>query len=72
MKWLRNWQAMRAAASGVYCGPLRLLAMEVYDELNALGTRCDLITGARHLWSVIIFTGAASLCYWACSAHVVP
>ena len=40
---------MRAAASGVYCGPLRLLAMEVYDELNALGTRCDLITGARPL-----------------------
>ena len=39
-------QAMRAARSGVYCGPLRLLAMEIYDELNASGTYCNLITGA--------------------------
>ena len=38
-------QAMRAAPSGVYCGPLRLLAMEIYDELNAAGTYCNLITG---------------------------
>ena len=38
--------AMRRAKSGVYCGPLRLLAMEVYDELNAGGTFCNLITGA--------------------------
>lgn len=37
--------AMRSAESGVYCGPLRLLAMEVYDELNALGTHCNLTTG---------------------------
>ena len=38
-------RAMRAAPSGVYCGPLRLLAMEVYDELNASGTHCNLTTG---------------------------
>jgi hypothetical protein len=38
--------AMRAAKSGMYCGPLRLLAMEVYDELNAGGTFCNLTTGA--------------------------
>eukprot|EP00887_Chlorella_sp_A99_P002877 scaffold6.g2877.t1 len=37
--------AMRAAASGVYCGPLRLLAMEVYDTCNAGGTLCNLVTG---------------------------
>ena len=37
--------AMRAAPSGLYCGPLRLLAMEVYDELNATGTHCNLTTG---------------------------
>ncbi len=41
-------QAMKAAEEGVYCGPLRLLAMEVYDECNAEGTFCDLITGACH------------------------
>ncbi|KAI7846490.1 hypothetical protein COHA_000025 [Chlorella ohadii] len=38
-------QAMRAAQSGVYCGPLRLLAMEVYDTCNADGLYCNLITG---------------------------
>lgn len=25
---------MREAKSGVYCGPLRLLAMEVFDSVN--------------------------------------
>ncbi|PSC71656.1 ATP-dependent RNA helicase mitochondrial [Micractinium conductrix] len=38
-------QAMRAAKSGVYCGPLRLLAMEVYDTCNADGLYCNLVTG---------------------------
>ncbi|PRW56167.1 ATP-dependent RNA helicase mitochondrial [Chlorella sorokiniana] len=38
-------QAMRGAQSGVYCGPLRLLAMEVYDTCNADGLYCNLITG---------------------------
>ena len=36
---------MQGAASGVYCGPLRLLAMEVYDTCNAAGVYCNLITG---------------------------
>ena len=27
-------QAMREAKSGTYCGPLRLLAMEVFDSVN--------------------------------------
>lgn len=38
-------QAMRSAQSGIYCGPLRLLAMEVYDTFNADGLYCNLITG---------------------------
>lgn len=37
--------AMRTAGSGVYCGPLRLLAMEVYDTLNSSGVFCNLLTG---------------------------
>jgi ATP-dependent RNA helicase SUPV3L1/SUV3 len=37
--------AMRGASSGLYCGPLRLLAMEVYDSCNADGTFCNLVTG---------------------------
>ena len=38
-------KAMMAAKEGVYCGPLRLLAMEIYDECNASGTFCNLYTG---------------------------
>lgn len=38
-------QAMQRAETGVYCGPLRLLAMEVYDTCNQKGTYCDLVTG---------------------------
>ncbi|KAL5216662.1 hypothetical protein ABZP36_008063 [Zizania latifolia] len=34
-----------AAKSGVYCSPLRLLAMEVFDKVNALGVYCSLRTG---------------------------
>lgn len=31
--------------SGVYCGPLKLLASEVYHKTNNAGVKCDLITG---------------------------
>ena len=38
-------EALKAAGSGVYCGPLRLLAWEVHSRLNAAGTPCTLLTG---------------------------
>lgn len=38
-------QRLEKAASGVYAGPLRLLAHEIYTRLNAKGKRCALITG---------------------------
>lgn len=31
--------------SGVYCGPLKLLAVEVHAKTNVAGTACDLVTG---------------------------
>ncbi|CAG9862206.1 unnamed protein product [Phyllotreta striolata] len=31
--------------SGVYCGPLKLLASEVFNKSNKRGTPCDLVTG---------------------------
>ncbi|XP_041972832.1 ATP-dependent RNA helicase SUV3 homolog, mitochondrial [Aricia agestis] len=34
-----------SAKSGVYCGPLKLLATEIYHKSNSKGTPCDLITG---------------------------
>ncbi|CAI5478441.1 unnamed protein product [Closterium sp. Yama58-4] len=35
----------KEASSGTYCGPLRLLAMEVFDRVNADGVYCNLVTG---------------------------
>ena len=54
-------QALREAHSGVYCGPLRLLALEVYESLNLDGCPTSLMTGqerrempfARHTSSTI-------------------
>lgn len=30
---------------GVYCGPLRLLALEIFENLNRSGVHCNLLTG---------------------------
>ncbi len=38
-------ERMKRATSGLYLGPLRLLALEVYDKLNAEGIPCSLKTG---------------------------
>lgn len=38
-------QALKDAARGVYLGPLRLLALEMFDNLNQSGIPCDLLTG---------------------------
>jgi ATP-dependent RNA helicase SUPV3L1/SUV3 len=38
-------QRLEAAESGVYAGPLRLLAHEVYTRMMAKGKNCALITG---------------------------
>lgn len=36
---------MRMASTGLYLGPLRLLALEVYETLSGYGVRCGLKTG---------------------------
>ena len=44
----KTYDAMRRlarASSGVYLGPLRLLAYEQFENLNARGVPCSLITG---------------------------
>lgn len=38
-------QALKKAKTGVYLGPLRLLALEVFDTLNKDGVPCSLLTG---------------------------
>ncbi|CAF5173344.1 unnamed protein product, partial [Rotaria magnacalcarata] len=38
-------QRFMNSESGIYCGPLKLLASEVFHKTNAAGTKCDLVTG---------------------------
>lgn len=44
-KTYRAVHALAAARSGMYLGPLRLLALEQRDRVVELGTTCSLITG---------------------------
>ena len=48
-KTYQSIQALKKAESGFYLGPLRLLALEMYDEMNAAGVRCDLMTGEESI-----------------------
>ncbi|KAH9295763.1 hypothetical protein KI387_039351, partial [Taxus chinensis] len=44
----KTYQALKRlelSSSGLYCGPLRLLAWEVADRLNKANVPCNLITG---------------------------
>eukprot|EP00842_Homolaphlyctis_polyrhiza_P005292 jgi/Hompol1/5764/HPOL_004706-RA len=38
-------ERFRLSESGIYCGPLRLLAHEVYQRTNSAGVPCNLLTG---------------------------
>lgn len=38
-------QADISKGGGIFCGPLRLLALEIYDRLNKSGVYCSLSTG---------------------------
>ncbi|CAJ0746538.1 12596_t:CDS:2, partial [Entrophospora sp. SA101] len=38
-------KCLETAKSGIYCGPLRLLANEIFDRMNNNGIPCNLVTG---------------------------
>jgi hypothetical protein len=42
-------EALKQAGSGWYLAPLRLLAFEIYDRLNAAGVPCNLLTGEESI-----------------------
>src|SRR5690606_29665508 len=44
-KTFRALESLKQASSGCYLAPLRLLALEVYEKLNADGIPCNLKTG---------------------------
>ncbi|XP_073541718.1 ATP-dependent RNA helicase SUPV3L1, mitochondrial [Phyllobates terribilis] len=43
-------QRYMGAKSGIYCGPLKLLAHEIYKKSNDAGVPCDLITGEELIY----------------------
>lgn len=43
-------QRLKQASSGVYLGPLRLLALEVYDRFTDEGILCNMITGEESVF----------------------
>lgn len=44
-------QRFMSAETGVYCGPLKLLAVEVFKKTNDMGTPCDLVTGEEKTYA---------------------
>ncbi|KAI9473859.1 MAG: P-loop containing nucleoside triphosphate hydrolase protein [Benjaminiella poitrasii] len=44
-KTYRALKRLENAESGIYCGPLRLLAHEIFEKMNEKGIPCNLLTG---------------------------
>ncbi len=44
-------ERFRSSKSGVYCGPLKLLAVEVFNKTNEKGIDCDLVTGEERKYA---------------------
>ena len=58
---------LEEADTGIYAGPLRLLAHEVYTRLNAKGKPCDLITGDEK-----VVQGGDGAQMKSCTVEMVP
>ena len=58
---------LEQAESGIYAGPLRLLAHEVFTRLNTKGRGCDLITGDEK-----VVQGGEGAEMKSCTVEMVP
>ncbi len=54
-------QRLKQAYQGVYLGPLRLLALEVYDTMTAAGIPCSMITGEEKIVTPGAFCQASTI-----------
>ena len=43
-------ERLKTASAGVYLGPLRLLALEVYERMNDAGIPCTMLTGEERIY----------------------
>ena len=58
-------QSFVEADSAVYCGPLRLLAHEIYERMNKNNVECNLLTGEDRKES-------SHVNKWACTIEMTP
>jgi ATP-dependent RNA helicase SUPV3L1/SUV3 len=65
-------QRLEAAESGVYAGPLRLLAHEVYTRMIAKGKNCALITGEERRVPETAENMALNTMMTSCTVEMVP
>lgn len=54
-------QRLRQAYRGIYLGPLRLLALEVYDRMMSSGIPCSMITGEEAIRTPGSFVQASTI-----------
>ena len=67
----KTYHALRRleqAESGIYAGPLRLLAHEVFSRLNAKGKACNLVTGDEQ---VLVQEGEEDAKMYSCTVEMV-
>lgn len=58
-------QRFSTADSAVYCGPLRLLALEIYERMNRNNVDCNLSTGEEKRES-------SAVRRWSCTVEMAP
>ena len=65
----QNEQKQIAEIPGTYLGPLRLLALEMYDKINAAGIPCSMLTGEESIQveNAQIVSSTIELC--DCNSH---
>ena len=61
---------LEQASNGLYAGPLRLLAHEVYTRLNAIGKTCNLVTGDERISHDSPDQAEPAMC--SCTVEMVP
>lgn len=44
-------EVLKGARHGVYLGPLRLLALEIYDTMTEAGVPCSMVTGEEQIYT---------------------
>ena len=54
-------QRLKQAYHGIYLGPLRLLALEVYDRMTAAGIPCSMVTGEESIRTPGSFVQASTV-----------